>query len=288
MLHAHVKVAGVNSLDLDFGDNRYPVTEMLPAVESSLRIAHGQLAAIFGRNRVGLSSQELWGRMGSTVQIGQNAVNKEAFGIYDAEQFVAFAKDVGLGRVSMWSLNRDSQCGTDFPVLGELSNTCSGVAQGNLQFSSIFASLHGHTPALSVPTSAAPTASPNNYPFPLWQADEAYNGGYLVVWQGDVYVAKYFTQGVAPDTPTSYTYQDPWELLGPVLTSDSAPTTTTLPAGTYPKWTATASYPQGARVLYEGLPFVAKYYTVGSSPGAVDVDPQYSPWQPLYTVPNEP
>ena len=52
----------------------------------------------------------------------------------DAQGLVGFASRDHLGRVSMWSLNRDSQCGSSFPEIGLLSNTCSGTAQSGLQF----------------------------------------------------------------------------------------------------------------------------------------------------------
>ncbi len=287
MLRDHVQIAGVNSLDIDFGDNKHPVTQMLPAVETSLRDVHGQLTTLYAGGHIALNSQQVWARMGSTVQIGENAVKDESFGLFDAQLLVGFADGVGLGRVSMWSLNRDSQCGSTFAVVGEHSNFCSGVAQGDLQFSSIFGKVRGTPPTFGV-NAAAPTSSPAHFPFPVWQPGEAYPGGYLVVWEGEVYIAKYYTEGTAPDTPVQFAYQSPWELLGPVLSSDSAPTTTTLPVGTYPAWSAAVPYSQGARVLYHGLPFIAKFYNLGSSPGAVNIDPQYSPWQPLYSIPNEP
>lgn len=286
-LQHHVQLAGVNSLDLEFGNAKFPVTNMLSGVETSLTDAHSELTTIYQRAGQPKSSTAIWGRMGSTVLIGQSGIPKERFGLYDAQQLAKFATRVGLGRVSMWSLNRDSQCGTAFPVVGEVSNHCSGVAQGNLQFESIFDLLPGHSGWGEGPHAKA-TVAPGHDPYPAWQPDAAYEGGYLVVDKGDVYVAKYFTQGDSPDTPTQTASEDPWELLGPVLASDQSPTTTTLPVGTYPTWSPHQAYQQGTRVLYNGLPFVAKYYTLESSPGAVDVDPQYSPWQPLYKVPNEP
>ena len=54
-----------------------------------------------------------------------------------------FAVDKGLGRVSMWSLNRDARCRGTFTNVVVHSNTCSGVAQDALAFSSVFAGLPG-------------------------------------------------------------------------------------------------------------------------------------------------
>lgn len=51
----------------------------------------------------------------------------------DAQSLARFAVATHLGRISLWSLNRDSQCGSSFPESGLLSNTCSGTAQSGLE-----------------------------------------------------------------------------------------------------------------------------------------------------------
>ena len=59
------------------------------------------------------------------------------------------ARQIGLGRVSMWSLNRDSKCGASFPEIGLISNTCSGTAESGLQFTDIFDKLPGQAIAFA-------------------------------------------------------------------------------------------------------------------------------------------
>jgi chitinase len=55
----------------------------------------------------------------------------------------------------------------------------------------------------------------------------------------------------------------------------------TLPAGTYPNWAGTSIYVKGARILFDGVPFEAKWWTQGDSPEAASSDPDTSPWTPL-------
>ena len=65
--------------------------------------------------------------MGATPMIGRNDVQGEVFSLGDAHALVSFAKKMHLARVSIWSANRDSQCGVQ-SIDDQVSNTCSGVA----------------------------------------------------------------------------------------------------------------------------------------------------------------
>jgi chitinase len=129
---------------------------------------------------------------------------------------------------------------------------------------------------------------PARNPYPTWQPVEMYQGGYKVVWNGEVYQAKWFSKSSRPGIVVRHPWDTPWLLLGPVLPSDSAPRLPEFPSGTYPAWLPTAVYRAGARVLYQGLPFVAKYYTTGKPPEVEPIDPFTVPWRPLFTIPGEP
>ena len=48
------------------------------------------------------------------------------------------------------------------------------------------------------------------------------------------------------------------------------------------------AYQAGGRVLYEGLPYEAKWYNEGVSPVEEAADPFGSAWQPLFTFPGAP
>ena len=63
---------------------------------------------LYLRLGVQLTSPQVWSRIGATPMIGQNDVDAERFTVDDARGLATFAVDKGLGRVSMWSLNRDA------------------------------------------------------------------------------------------------------------------------------------------------------------------------------------
>ncbi|HVX21580.1 MAG TPA: hypothetical protein VHB02_09545 [Acidimicrobiales bacterium] len=296
MLSHHVSLAGINLLTMDMGTDDGPAPNMLAWTKSALLAAHTQLGTAFAGVGDKLTPTQVWDHMGATVMIGQNDVSNEVFTLDDARGLVAFAGQVGIGRISMWSLNRDFQCAANFSHVRVLSNTCSGVTQSDLEFSNVLSKAKGQPPGapavkeFSAPTTTTtkPGSGSTGLPYPQWLSSNIYPAGYKVTWNGDVYQAKWSTQGQPPDSPVRYQYQNAWQLIGPVLPTDKAPTTTTLPSGTYPDWSPSAAYPQGSKVLYDGLPFVSKYYAVGAPPDPSAVNSPVSPWQPLFTVPGEP
>jgi chitinase len=289
-LRDRVAIAGVNALTMDFG---VPVQSMSSAIESALRGVHTQLQTAFRQYGIRESARQVWNHMGATFMIGQNDSAGEVVTTADAKVVEGYAATTRLRRLSFWSLNRDAPCGSVFGQVAVLSNTCSGVTQASLQFSKTFAALTGRLftssgPQRPVVVAARGSTNPKNFPYPLWQPNIPYPQGYKVVWSGNVYEARYYTQGIAPSTTVQYQYQSPWLLLGPVLRTDRAPTTTTLPTGEYPSWSPKAAYTQGQVVDYDGLPYRARYYSVGSSPGNEVSNPTGSPWLPLFQTPGEP
>lgn len=290
MLASGVDVAGVNLMTMDFGASRQP--EGTAAV-NALSAGHDQLVSIYRSERLSLSARLAWSKLGATVMIGQNDMSGEQFTLSDAQTVVDFAVQNGLARVSLWSENRDLQCGTSFARVGVLSNSCSGVAQNALEFTKTFGSrLTGSalnvTGTIRLPDPTPPAADdPAKSPYPIWSPKQMYRTGYKVVWHGNVYEAKWFSQGSAPDAPAQNPWETPWRLVGPVLTTDHPPVIPTMAPGTYPAWSPKVTYAKGTRVLYEGLPYLAKYLTVDDVPDASLSDPE-SPWMPLYSIPGEP
>jgi chitinase len=292
MLRQHVSVAGVNVMAMDFDNPAASAANMLGAVEQSLTSTHAQLASLFPAFGISLRSRVLWNHMGATVMIGQNNIGNERFSVADAAGLSRFAQHNGLGRVSLWSLNRDTQCGSTFAETGVISNSCSGVAESNLGFSGSFAHLTGTVAGEpSAPAgvrSVSPDENPAAAPYPLWVGTEPYQTGYKVVRSGYIYQAKWYNQGQDPAQQVQFKWQTPWLLLGPVLPSDHAPKLPTLASGTYPDWSLSTTYQAGQRVLLDGLPYESKWATEGASPAAEAVDPSASPWQPLFNIPGEP
>jgi chitinase len=290
MLAHHVDLTGINAMAMDFGPGQGAGQDMFGTVRRSLFAAHAQAMALYG-----VDSAAAWQRLGVTVMLGVNDVPGEQFTIADAQRLAALARAQGLPRVSAWSLNRDAACGGAFARVGVTSDTCSGVTQSPLQFTRILSRLKGTTiaqaPAATSISSAlaAPVVDrPSESPYPIWQAAGAYVSGYKVVWHRDIYQAKWWTEGYAPDAASSATAPSPWQLIGPVGPHARAPQPRLLASAHQSQWRAGRVYHAGDRVRFHGLPFTARYYTQGDQPiGTLPADPA-SPWQPLFTDPGEP
>lgn len=144
MLDAGVDVAGVNAMTMNYGQSRASGDSMIHASLSALTSAHGQLKALYRSVGMSLSEAGTWKKLGATPMIGQNEMPGEVFGLAAAEQLNAFALARGLGRVSMWSLNRDKTCPVDHLDVSMANHACSGIGQGERSFADILSvGLHG-------------------------------------------------------------------------------------------------------------------------------------------------
>jgi chitinase len=291
VLRDHVSIAGVNVMTMDFSSAPGAGSTMAQSAEAALNATHGQLATLFPEYGIHLSAQQLWQRLGATVMIGQNDSRGQNFTVSDARTLASFAAKNHLGRVSIWSINRDSQCGASYSQTGLLSNTCSGTPQSALQFSQVFGQLKG-SPGVSAATGeirpAVADTNPADAPYPLWSAAASYPLGYKVVENGQIYQAKWYNSGDDPSAQVQSSWQTPWELLGPVQPGDHAPRIPALPAGTYPAWSVNTQYKTGDKVLYEGLPYQSKWINQGVSPATQSTDPSGAAWKALYSIPGEP
>ena len=187
----------------------------------------------------------------------------------------------------MWSLNRDATCGPNYPDLTRVSDGCSGVDQKGKLFSEMLGD--GMTSPLAEPSaSASPLASsqatvpadnPATSPYPIWSDLAVYVEGDRIVWHGNVYTAKWWTQDDVPDNPVATEGLTPWQLVGPVLPGDKPAPQQTVPAGTYPLWTAEKIYLQGDRVMFDSRIFEAKWWNREESPLAAMQGSPSSAWK---------
>jgi chitinase len=136
-LAAGVRLAGVNALTMDYGPSRSPSVTMAEAATGALDGLRGQLVAASRGAGVRLSERDAWTRIGATPMIGQNDVASERFDLSAAAALAAFARGHGLGRISMWSLNRDRACPDPVPAGGPAQPDCSGIAQSPSAFTRI-------------------------------------------------------------------------------------------------------------------------------------------------------
>ncbi|KQO65094.1 glycosyl hydrolase family 18 [Curtobacterium sp. Leaf261] len=289
MLKAGVDLAGVNAMTMDYGQSKGSGQTMYSASVEALQQTHRQLGILYSRAGTPLTSATLWRKVGATPMIGQNDVQAEVFSLADAAKFNAWTRQQGIGRMSMWSLNRDTTCGSNYVNLSRVSDSCSGVDQGALLYANVLGKgfsgklVDAATTVTTAEPSATtvPTDDPSTSPYQIWDADGSYLEGTKVVWHHDVYVAKWWTSGDLPDDPVLSSYETPWSLVGPVLPGEKPVKAVTLPAGTYPAWSGTATYDTADRVLFGGVPYQAKWWNTGNSPEASTSDPDGSPWVKL-------
>jgi chitinase len=290
LLAKKVDLAGINLMTMDYGNSLPKGQDMLGASKSALSASQRQLGILYQRVGIHLNDATLWSKIGATPMIGQNDTENEVFSLKNAAGLNAFARSHKLSRMSMWSANRDLTCGGNYVDLKVVSDSCSGVNQAKGEFASTLgagfngnvvqaAGIITHSEALSS-TQQKPD-DPKTSPYPIWSASAAYLEGTKVVWHHNVYQAKWWTQGDTPDNPVLQSWQTPWDLVGPVLPGEKPIAQPTLPAGTYKDWSGTSAYNTADRVLFNGVPYQAKWWNQGSSPAAATSNPDSSPWVPL-------
>ncbi|MFC3298071.1 glycosyl hydrolase family 18 [Arthrobacter agilis] len=287
-LEAGVDLAGVNVMTMDYGASRPEGTDMLTASQNAADATHRQLQVLYQRAGIEIGPQAAWRKIGLTPMIGQNDVKGEVFTLDDAKAFNTFATERGAGRMSLWSLNRDGTCSENYADTTVVSDACSGIDQQGLLFAPLLgegfdgrAATLSDEPVVEETPEALVEDDPKTSPYPIWSDVGTYREDDRVVWQGNVYVAKYWTQGDLPNDPVLQAEETPWTLLGPVLPNERPVPAVTAPAGLYPVWDAKAVYERGDRILVDGKVFEAKWWSQSDSPEAAVQGSDASPWQKL-------
>lgn len=289
MLKNGVDLAGVNVMTMDYGNSRDNRDSMGEASKKALLEVHRQLGILYKQAGFNLNSATLWTKIGATPMIGQNDVRDEVFSLEDARMLNEFATSKRIGRMSMWSANRDIQCGENYVDTKVVSDACSGVKQEKLQFSDIlsFGFKGGINENASITTKNEESDAkeiiddPETSPYQIWTKGTAYLTGTKIVWKKNVYQAKWWTKGDLPDNPVLQSWETPWQLIGPVLPNEKPIPQITLKPGTYPEWSGNVEYIAGKRVIFEGTPYQAKWWTKGDSPAISRSNSDISPWVPL-------
>lgn len=287
-LAAGVDVAGVNAMTMDYGSSLAKGTSMTDGSIAALNSVHRQLGVLYTNAKIPLTAKTLWSKIGVTPMIGQNDTPGEVFSLKAASAINAFALGNGLGRVSMWSLNRDQTCGPNYVDLTTVSTACSGVDQGDSTFAADLGKGVTGLPELSSAATTSPEPvetvkadDPATSPYAIWSEGTVYLAGTKTVWHHNVYLAKWWTKGDVPDSPVLQSSDTPWTLIGPVLPGEKPIVLASVPADTYPSWSGDKTYTDGDRVMLNGIAYEAKWWTQGDSPEASSQDPDSSPWSAL-------
>lgn len=282
MLENGVELTGVNVMTMNYAESKNG-RSMQEASKQALIETRRQLGVLYGKVGIKFGNATLWAKIGATPMIGQNDVVGEIFTLEDARSFNNWAKAQGIGRISMWSANRDVACGDNYANINMVSDACSGTTQQKGDFAKTLGegfegSIRDFAPAYTQAPQASVSDDPATSPYQIWSKTATYLAGTKVVWRRHVYQAKWWTRGDIPDNPVLQSWETPWQLIGPVLPGETPIPLPTLPPGTYPEWSGTEIYEEGQRVLFEGVPYEAKWWTQGDSPAASTSDPDGSPW----------
>lgn len=283
-LAAGVDLAGVNAMTM----NLDAPSTMAAASVDALTSLHRQLGILYDEAGSHQGPTTLWSKIGATPMAGQNDLSQDVFTLEDARTLNAFALEKGLGRVSLWSLNRDRTCGANYPDVAVVSDSCSGVEQTGETFAGLLSAGLTGAPDDSAAVRTREEApdrliadDPETSPYPIWNEYAAYPAGTKIVWHGNVYLAKWWNEGEAPDNPVLQDTETAWTLIGPVLEGETPAPKPEIPAGTAPAWGGATVYEAGAVVLFEESLYQARWWTQGDSPEGAYSNPTASPWRAL-------
>jgi chitinase len=135
-----VEIGGVNIMTMDYGDSAAPNPQgrMGDYAIQAAQSLHAQMRSFYGPTP---SDAQLWSLIGLTPMIGMNDVQSEIFDQQEAREVLAFAQQVGIVRLSIWSLNRDRQ--NPAGRLNYVDLQSSSLLQSPLEFSLIFNAITG-------------------------------------------------------------------------------------------------------------------------------------------------
>jgi chitinase len=147
MLESGVDLAGVNIMAMNFGPLAHGET-MLDTAVAAAEATHRTLAGIYAKADKPLDAAALWNKIGLTPMIGINDVEANVFTLADAEGLNSFALEKRIGRLSMWSLNRDAACSSagQGQAHSIVASDCSGVEQLPGKFAEVLANAFTNQP----------------------------------------------------------------------------------------------------------------------------------------------
>lgn len=215
-LDAGIVPANVNLMTMDF-NIRSTQENQSTLIKKALNAAHDQYTSALYRHGKLFASHQVWQLLGATVLIGQNDTAGEYFTLENAREINTFALQAGLGRLSMWSLNRDYQCGENFTNSSQLRTFCSSVQQGDGEFAHTLSQGFRGVPGILVHDEEH-TGNGNSHSstYPTWDSSTEYKHGDKVIWNGYIYEALTPNRGEQPDSVQTDN-SSAWRVVGPTL-----------------------------------------------------------------------
>jgi chitinase len=196
----------------------------------------------------------------------------EMFTLADFNTILNFAQSNHMSKFTFWSVNRDRQCSPP-DNNGTTSGTCSSTPQNDWDFSRVIAKFSGVTPPPpNTPppgATATPTSGTGNTGscagVAAYSSSAVYTNGMQVVYNNQLWQAKWWTQGETPSTGGSGV----WTLVGSCGGSGSATATPGSGSGQcagVAAYSSSAVYTNGMKVVYNNQLWQAKWWTQGEAP----------------------
>ncbi|MBV8489099.1 MAG: hypothetical protein JO199_01125, partial [Candidatus Eremiobacteraeota bacterium] len=135
-VRAHLKLAIVNVMAMDFGDSNAPHPQGMMGAYA-IQAAQSTAAQL---KRIGFPlGTNPYASIGVTPDLGVNDNVDEIFELSDASKLVQWGRANGIGRLTYWAEQRDKECPGG--VKNYSSDTCSSIVQAPFAFTKIFVTL---------------------------------------------------------------------------------------------------------------------------------------------------
>lgn len=137
-LNKGVNIAIVNVMAMDYGPSGIDMGDAAISAGENLFL---QLKTLYQNAGIPQPDSVIWSKIGICPMIGENDVQGEIFYLDDALDLANWASQRKIGRLTMWSANRDRECTNPNDPL----YSCSRIEQELFQFSSIFGSVSSNS-----------------------------------------------------------------------------------------------------------------------------------------------
>ncbi|MGH0599938.1 fibronectin type III domain-containing protein [Bacillus mycoides] len=115
-----VDLNSINIMTMDYGQQNQ---QMGKAAIDAINSLHGQLTNLYKDT---IKDSDIWKMIAVTPMIGKNDTQNETFTLNNAKELFQFAKEKGIGEISMWSVYRDKKA-TESWQIGQATGDASGL-----------------------------------------------------------------------------------------------------------------------------------------------------------------
>ncbi|MEN1939019.1 fibronectin type III domain-containing protein [Paenibacillus sp. 102] len=119
-LNNNVELNSINIMTMDYGQQNQ---QMGQAAIGAINSLHSQLKILYKDT---IKDSDIWTKIAVTPMIGKNDTQNETFTLNNAKELFQFAKEKGIGEISMWSVYRDKKS-TESWQIGQATGDASGL-----------------------------------------------------------------------------------------------------------------------------------------------------------------